>query len=181
MFDPFTLNEQEKSAYKQAGGFTLTPPESARPVKRGKVWSELLVVKDIKWIEPGVQTPDHDDDETFAIQFAFVVSPESEQDGERSPNVGRPVSAWMKFNLPAWRRDSGKGQGKMTDISFAGLRGFLRASGQDEVHGMNPKALTDGDLKPELLGARLWGTVTQRELEDGRTVDEVSRFIPEQP
>lgn len=189
--DPYSVGENERAAYDAAGSRNLIPPSSAthseRAQKGKKVsqtqWSELLQLSDIKFDEPGVKEPEEDGDATFLLQFSFRVADESEQEGARSPNSGRIITQFQRFNIPAWKRQVGQrmnGQAMMTQISFGWLKSLLKAMEIDEEYGLRPRALAE-EYKSDLIGNKVWATIRIAQKGDEDPQQEITRFTSETP
>lgn len=177
-FDPYALSDDEKKLYDQAGSFCLTVPSGARRRGDSASWPELLSITDLAVEEPGVKEPEEAGDKTYLLKLVFKVAPDSAQDDEASPNINRALNVRLRFNLAAFRRGSGKGQAKMTDISFGCVRSLVRALGLPDEWGMNPRQLVE--YKGDILGQKVWATVSQRPGRNEQIQDDVSRFIKEE-
>lgn len=188
------FSPEARSAYDAAAKNLMTVPEvgvKTRPTKKKDVhgnviqsstWIELLQLQKLYYESPGVAAPAFEDDSTGMIVAEFIVDPESEQEGEPSPNAGRPITVRMRYNYDAFERDAQKGQGAMTRMSIRLFRSLLIALGQDEDLGFDPGPQGFcADYAPELVGEKIWGTVRQGPDRENEMRDEVVRFETEEP
>lgn len=188
------FSPEARAAYDAAASNLMARPETGvkeRPTKRKDIhgnvlssfsWVELLQLKKLYYEQPGVQHPSLDDDETGMVIAEFQVDPESEQEGDPSPNRQRPITVRMRYNYDAFERDPQKGQGAMTRMSIRLFRSLLIALGQDEDLGFDPGPQGFcADFANELIGEKLWATIRQAPDKNSEVRDEVARFETDEP
>jgi hypothetical protein len=192
--DPYAFGEEARKAYDQAGTSLLMPPDTART--RGKDshgeplwyhWNEEVTITSVEFKAPipGNFKPEKDGDVTCILTFGLTISPTSQQDGSKSPNVNRKLTANARYNFSAYKReangggDFSKGHAAMTQMSNALVKSLLRALEYDPELGMRPKILAE-TYRENLIGKRVWVAVKQgRKNEDDQKRVDVDRFVPE--
>lgn len=184
-FDPYGLTPEEKAQYDAAGTNLLVVPSSARRRKDEAYWAERAVIKELKVEEPGVKTPAQPGDATFALVLQMQVTPDSQQQGDPSPNIGRTIFAWFRFNVAEYRRQQGKGkkleaQAMMSDMSFGAVKSLMLALDLDPELGMQPFTLPSQHAE-DILGQKVWVSIRQKPDEQRGRQDEVQRFLQEEP
>jgi len=192
MYDPYSVGENEREAYDQAGSRNLIPPKSAArttKVVKGVLqtttrWTELVQITDIQFKEPGFKEPDEPGDKTFSLNVHFKVMNDSEQDGLPSPNRGRGFVEFLSFNIPAFRRAAGespKGQAWITARGFALLKSLLKSLNMDEDLGRTPRAFAE-EAKGEFIGTKAFASIElfkKDETSDER--QQIVKFISDTP